>query len=187
LKLKIVAISLLVALTGWLIPVKTVASKQIVFSEENKQVALQQESVIYKSDAPIVQTIPQTIEKKPVVGRIKKTTVRIQNRRDYPADSPDKEQVKALIVQYSQQYGINSEVPLCIAYHESGYNSLSKNKSSSASGVFQYLSGTWKSTDEGRAGESVFNANSNVKAAIKYMASRRSTAPWEVRNKCPKL
>ena len=53
-----------------------------------------------------------------------------------------KEEVQTLIIQYSQQYGINPEVPLCIARYESGYNYLSSNKSSSASGVFQYLSGT---------------------------------------------
>jgi hypothetical protein len=102
--------------------------------------------------------------------------------RDY-----SKEEVKALIIKYSEQYGIPSDIPLCIAYYESGYNQHSKNKSSSASGVFQYLSRTWSGTDEGKAGLSVFDADANVRAAVKYMASRKSTQPWEVRNKCPQL
>jgi hypothetical protein len=98
-----------------------------------------------------------------------------------------KDEVIQLIKDYSAQYDISAEVPLCIAKWESGYNQLSKNKNSSASGVFQYLNGTWAGTDEGKSGHSVFDANSNIKAAIKYMASRKSTQPWEVRNKCPKL
>ncbi len=94
-------------------------------------------------------------------------------------------EVKALIVGYSAQYGISSEAPLCIAKLESGFNQFSKNKTSSASGVFQYLSGTWKGTDEGKAGLSVFDASANTLAAVKYMASRGNTKPWVVGSKCP--
>ena len=127
------------------------------------------------------QPKPKVNQPKARLVTASKTEVR------YEAKTYSKEEVKALIIKYSEQYGIPSDVPLCIAYHESGYNQLSKNKSSSASGVFQYLSGTWSGTDEGKAGLSVFDADANVKAAIKYMASRKSTQPWEVRNKCPKL
>ena len=98
-----------------------------------------------------------------------------------------KAEVEALIAYYSKLYGIDDYTPRCIAFHESGYNQFSKNKTSSASGVFQYLSGTWKATDEGKAGRSVFDADANVKAAVKYMASRKSTQPWSVRSKCPPI
>lgn len=98
-----------------------------------------------------------------------------------------KEEVQTLIISYSEQYGISPDTPLCIAKYESGYNQHSKNKRSSASGVFQYLSGTWKATDEGKAGQSVFDADANVKAAVKYMASRKDAQPWEVRGKCPQV
>jgi hypothetical protein len=101
--------------------------------------------------------------------------------------SYSKEEVIQLINDYSKLYGISPETPLCIARLESGYNQFSKNKSSSASGVFQYLSGTWRGTDEGRSGLSVFDAEANVKAAIKYMAIHKSTKPWTVAPKCPKL
>lgn len=98
-----------------------------------------------------------------------------------------KEEVEALIVAYSAQYGIDPKTPKCIAFHESGYNQFSKNKRSTASGVFQYLNGTWKATDEGKAGHSVFDADANVKAAVKYMAIHKKTTPWVVRGKCPAL
>ncbi len=98
-----------------------------------------------------------------------------------------KEEVEAMIVAYSAQYGIDPQTPKCIAFYESGYNQFSKNKSSTASGVYQYLNSTWKSTDEGKAGMSVFDADANVKAAVKYMAIHKSTKPWMVRGKCPAL
>lgn len=89
-----------------------------------------------------------------------------------------KDEVIQLIKDYSAQYGIDPAVPLRIAKCESGYNQFSKNRSSSASGVFQYLSGTWKGTDEAKAGLSVWDADANVKAAVKYMAIHHSTQPW---------
>lgn len=98
-----------------------------------------------------------------------------------------KDEVEALIVAYSEQYGIDPQTPKCIAFYESGYNQFSKNKRSTASGVFQYLSSTWKHTDEGKAGHSVFDADANVKAAVKYMAIHKKTTPWVVRGKCPAL
>lgn len=98
-----------------------------------------------------------------------------------------KDQVEAMIVAYSAQYGIDPQTPKCIAFHESGYNQYSKNKRSTASGVYQYLSSTWRNTDEGKAGMSVFDADANVKAAVKYMAIHKNTNPWVVRGKCPAL
>ena len=95
-----------------------------------------------------------------------------------------REEVIQLIKDYSALYGINSDLPLRIAKCESGYNHLAKNKTSSASGTFQYLSSTWAGTDEGRAGLSVFDAGANVRAAIKYIASRGHAQPWAASKGC---
>ena len=105
----------------------------------------------------------------------------------YEGKTYSKEEVEQLIVKYSDEFGINSETPKCIAFRESGYNQFSKNKRSTASGVFQYLTSTWKHTDEGKAGMSVFDADANVKAAVKYMAVHKSTQPWVVKSMCPKI
>ncbi len=121
---------------------------------------------------PVIQAQASNVEKANLGGSDKK----------YSA-----EEVKQLIVQYSAQYGISPETPLCIARLESGYNQFSKNRRSTASGVFQYLTSTWRHTDEGKAGLSIFDADANVKAAVKYMAIHKSTAPWVVRGSCPKL
>lgn len=105
----------------------------------------------------------------------------------YPGKTYSKDEVEQLIRQYAAIYGIDPQTPVCIAWYESGYNQFSKNRSSTASGVFQYLTSTWKYTDEGKAGLSVFDADANVRAAVKYMAIHKSTAPWTVRSKCPPL
>ena len=105
----------------------------------------------------------------------------------YSGKTYSKAEVEHLIVQYSEIYGINPATPKCIAFKESGYNQFSKNRRSTASGVFQYLAGTWKHTDEGKAGMNVFDAEANVKAAVKYMAIHKSTQPWAVRSACPKV
>ncbi len=98
-----------------------------------------------------------------------------------------KEEVEQLIIQYSNEYGIDSATPLCIARKESGFNQFSKNRRSTASGVFQYLTSTWRHTDEGKAGLDVYDADANVKAAVKYMAVHKSTQPWVVRSMCPRI
>lgn len=117
-----------------------------------------------------------------------KIAIHGQANSDYSGNQYSKEEVQQLIKSYSELYGVNPETPLCIARLESGYNQFSKNRGgSSASGVFQYLTSTWKHTDEGKAGLSVFDAEANVKAAVKYMAVHKSTKPWTVRGKCPAL
>lgn len=118
---------------------------------------------------------------------VAKAAVKETTTSNYSGKQYTKEEVEALIVFYSEQYGIGPQTPKCIAFHESGYNQFSKNKRSTASGVFQYLTSTWKHTDEGKAGHSVFDAEANVKAAVKYMAVHKSTKPWTVRGKCPAL
>lgn len=94
------------------------------------------------------------------------------------------EEVIQLIKDYSAEYGIDSKLPLAIAKCESGYNALARNRDSTASGVFQYLSSTWAATDQGRTGLSVFDAEANIKAAVSYIASRGNASPWNASKSC---
>jgi soluble lytic murein transglycosylase-like protein len=185
LKQTIKAIFLLVALAGWMFfpPPTTVASqKQITLSEaitnepqtSNNQSSPAPQNAVPAKRPVVRSSVPQRLVPRPTEGQ-------------YTGRSYSKEEVQALIIQYSEQYGISPAVPLCIARLESGFNQFSKNKSSSASGVFQYLTSTFSQTDEGKSGLSVWDADANIRAAIKYMASRKSTKPWVVANKCPSL
>jgi hypothetical protein len=102
---------------------------------------------------------------------------RRNSRAAYQGQDYSKEEVQQFIKDYSESYGISADTPLRIARCESGFNQYAKNKSSTASGVFQYLSQTWANTPEGRNGLSVFDADANVRAAVRHIAVH-GTVPW---------
>jgi hypothetical protein len=104
--------------------------------------------------------------------------------RDYEGKTYSKEEVIQLIKDYSALYSINETLALSIARCESGFNQFAKNKTSTASGVYQYLSSTWKATDQAKIGLSVFDAEANIKAAVSYIASRDHAQPWNASKHC---
>lgn len=162
----------LLALTAWAYPLHAASALS----------AEPQEEAIFINYQAIHER--QANSKKPIVSKKAGT---VSQTQDYTGRHYSKEEVIQLIKQYSQQYRIDPATPLCIAQKESGYNQFSANKSSSARGVFQYLSGTWIATDEGKAGLSVFDADANVRAAVKYMGIHKNTRPWVVAPNCPSL
>lgn len=172
----------LAALTIWLIPIKAESEKKVTIHEPHAVQEIKP-NVPSNPQLPITSN-PQNVSSSRVDTRksITKTESRVYDGRNY-----SKEEVQSLIILYASIYGIAPETPLCIAKLESGYNQFSANRHSTAKGIFQYLVGTWKATDEGKAGYSVFDADANVKAAVKYMAIHKSTKPWTVAPRCPKL
>ena len=95
-----------------------------------------------------------------------------------------KQEVVELIEKYSALFNYDVESAKRIAYCESGFQWNAKNKNSTASGVFQYIAGTWRGTDEGKAGLSPFDADANIRAALKYLGSRQSAVPWAASLSC---
>jgi hypothetical protein len=68
---------------------------------------------------------------------------------------------------------------LRVARCESNFNPLAVNRSSGASGLFQFLPSSWANTPQGRAGLSVFDATANAQgAAWYYNATGRTGSPW---------
>lgn len=178
---------MLLALLGWAVPVRIYvlpakAEASFTFNTNTKYVPQPThwvQGVSFTKATPRLSPKPKAAPKvapKPVINKPIQAT---HSGRDYsPAE------VVELIKSYSQQYGISADIPLRIAKCESGYNQYSKNKSSTASGVFQYLSSTWAGTDQGKLGLSVFNADANVKAAVSYIAVHKSTSPWNASKHC---
>jgi hypothetical protein len=99
------------------------------------------------------------------------------------ASAYSKDEVIELIRVHSASYGLDPALPLAIAKCESGYRWDAKNATSSASGVFQYLSGTWANTPAGREGISVFDADANIRMAIAAIATS-GTTPWNASKPC---
>ena len=166
----------ILSLTTWIYPVKVVSAQ---FEQPNPH-----EQILRNNSQP---TITQTLPAKSNPINKSTTNVHVSQSTAYNGRNYSKEEVQELIRDYSREYKIESDTPLCIARLESGFNQFSASKSSSARGVFQYLSGTWKATDEGKIGLSVFDADANVRAAVKYMGVHKNTSPWVVGPKCPPL
>jgi len=109
--------------------------------------------------------------------RSKKQTA-VSHRRRYST-----QEVQDLIIKYSYQYGIDPALPLRISFCESRHRWNAENKTSSASGTFQYVQGTWANTPEGKKGLSVFDADANVRAAVRHI-SVHGTSPWSESRTC---
>jgi hypothetical protein len=135
---------------------------------------------IYSTENVIYKPTKLSNAVRASVSVVQPSQVAASNESSYlQAPRPySREEVIALIETYSAEYGISSEAPLRIAKCESNYRWDAKNKRSSASGVFQYLAGTWANTYEGKAGLSVFDADANIRAAIRHMSVHGFDA-WE--------
>jgi hypothetical protein len=94
-----------------------------------------------------------------------------------------REEVKRLIRVHAAAYGIDADLPLAIAHCESGFKWNAANSRSSARGVFQYLSGTWRTTKEGRKGTSVFDTEAHIRMAVAHIATL-GTAAWNASRGC---
>lgn len=99
--------------------------------------------------------------------------------------APTKEEVSNYIAIQSKEQGLNPEMMLCIAFHESGYDYLIKNKHSTASGVFQFLKGTWigTRTQMGMEPSSPFNAKDNIDTAI-WKVKHGGIHAWDLDSEC---
>src|SRR5215471_3752233 len=67
----------------------------------------------------------------------------------------------------------------CIAYYESKGYAGAVNRSSGASGLFQFLPSTWRTTPQGRAGLSVFDPVA-ARNAARWMLEQGRAREWVV-------
>ena len=77
--------------------------------------------------------------------------------------------VPSLIAATAARWGLDAQQMLRIAFCESRYDPAAYNRSSGASGLFQAIPSTWRSTPQGRAGLSPFDPVANVEAAAWLM------------------
>lgn len=96
---------------------------------------------------------------------------------------PEKK-ISEKILEYSEKHGIDAMLALNIACAESCthdkngniiFNPNAKNPNSTASGIFQFLQGTWNSMCEG----DVFDENDNIECAVKILATSTGIKHWE--------
>ncbi len=87
--------------------------------------------------------------------------------------------MQAIITAAAAQWGADPTQLLRVAYCESHYNPSAYNASSGASGLFQFLAGTWaaNSVRAGYGGASVFDPVANANTAA-YMFSMGQARQW---------
>ncbi len=87
--------------------------------------------------------------------------------------------VEKLIEYWAKESKANAQQMLKIAQCESDLDPKAKNPKSTASGVFQFVEGTWREKCRGN----VFDASDNVRCAAQLIASGE-LSHWEESKKC---
>ena len=80
-----------------------------------------------------------------------------------------KEDVKRLIEYYAKEYKIQSDLPMRIAFCESGFRADARNAHSSATGVYQWINSSFAANCEGEQ----LNADDNVECGVRIIAEGR--------------
>lgn len=95
-----------------------------------------------------------------------------------------KAQIEDFIIYQAMKQGVSVELALGIAHCESNLNPLAKAKTSSASGIFQFIRGTWNSTTSSllwEKGQDVFDPRLNIIAGI-HLLKKDGPKHWECYN-----
>jgi len=90
------------------------------------------------------------------------------------------EVVKAEIVKQANIYGVDPDNALALAFCESGYNNLARNKQgSSATGLYQFIYSTWKATESGKNHISPYEYKANIKEAMLKVQQGKTKQEWK--------
>lgn len=85
--------------------------------------------------------------------------------------------------QYANQYGVSSELMNCILFKESSFNPSAKNKNSSATGMAQFIKGTWTSFRTRMGEDANLDLRLDARESIKTLAwalSKGYKNHWQV-------
>ena len=98
------------------------------------------------------------------------------------------EKISEKIIGYANVFGVDSNLALNVACAESCardkegnvyFNPKAKNPNSTASGIFQFVKGTWEESCQG----DVFNENDNIRCGVKLLAKEGGIRHWEASRK----
>lgn len=94
-------------------------------------------------------------------------TVRSMFVPAYKMWSGGTEEIRELIVDEAKRQGVRSDFALFLAQVESNFNPNAKNPRSSATGLFQFIDGTWQGNCEGNR----LDPKDNTRCAMELLGS----------------
>ena len=109
-------------------------------------------------------------------------TVTVEQPEGFLIDTDNKlskDEIIALIRDYSIKYNVDPERSIRIAKCESGFNPLAKSKTGKFKGLFQFMNSTWVANAKRLSLENpdVFNPEHNIQIAT-WMFSQNQYSQW---------
>lgn len=130
----------------------------------------------------------ETIDEKPVLYTTEKNTrEKINKITNTELLSSEQLEVAEFILEKSDDYGLDSDITLKIAWCESRFRRDAKNPNSTATGVYQFINSTFEHYNREIYGnshnKSPLNLEDNVILALEIM-SRYSVSDWTASSSC---
>lgn len=94
--------------------------------------------------------------------------------KDYNQYFEERQAIQAIIVTEANKYGVDPGLAIFIAANESDFNPKAKSKISTATGIFQFVIGTWKAYCAGDRTD----ATDNIRCAVKLLSEPRGIKHW---------
>ena len=88
-----------------------------------------------------------------------------------------------MIYALADEYDLDGDLMTKIVFCESGFNPLAKSQTSTATGLAQFIIGTWNRTPQGKAGRSRLEAEANL-SAMAWLMDKEGTPPWNASKHC---
>lgn len=136
----------------------------------------------------MVQPVQTPISPCPETGCVFPTVPKVEAAE--PVEAPKKTKIPAnphqgAVDQYAKEYSVSPELMNCILFKESSYNPSAKNKNSSATGMAQFIKGTWTSFRTRMGEDPNLDLRLDARESIKTLAwalSKGYAHHWEVVN-----
>ena len=94
--------------------------------------------------------------------------------QSYQEDTERRLLIQSVIVEEAMKYNVDPGLAIFIAAQESDFNPLARSKTSSATGIFQFVNATWKNHCSGNR----IDARDNIRCAMKLLAEPKGIRHW---------
>lgn len=166
-------------LDAGLIDVEVGKSNARIREEQEAEARRQQEEAERQKQAELerIRIAREAAARKQAERQARLAAVPAQAPASQPASGSGGD-METIIRNAAAKYGVNAELMLRIARAESGLNPNARNRSSGASGLFQFLPSTYATKPQAREGRSIFDPVANAEAAAYLLSLPNGQRAW---------